>query len=157
MSACRSGSEPHQQRLRERCITPLLAQIREPHRSGLGKTPRVVERSIATPTWASRRQVCGSTNTTRSTRAQPARQLAQLRRRPLLAPLLDERERVSGERDGPHREVARPQGNRLSVRRSPHLNADWRRMAGVHFQTCRNEKQIVPIAWTGAGPTHLST
>jgi transposase len=41
------SSEPHRQRLRERGITPLLAKIGSPHRSGLGKTRWQVERSIA--------------------------------------------------------------------------------------------------------------
>jgi hypothetical protein len=41
------SSEPHRQRLRERCITPLVAKIGSPHGSGLGKTRWPVERSIA--------------------------------------------------------------------------------------------------------------
>ena len=41
------SSEPHRQRLREQGITPLLAKVRSPHGSGLGKTRWVVERSIA--------------------------------------------------------------------------------------------------------------
>jgi transposase len=41
------SSEPYRQRLRERGITPLLARFGSSHGSGLGKTRRVVERSIA--------------------------------------------------------------------------------------------------------------
>ncbi|WP_201698511.1 IS5 family transposase [Paraburkholderia hiiakae] len=41
------SSDAHRRRLRERGITPLLARLRAPHGSGLGKTRWVVERSIA--------------------------------------------------------------------------------------------------------------
>lgn len=41
------SSEPHQQRLCECDITPLLAAIGSPHGSGLDKTRWVIERSFA--------------------------------------------------------------------------------------------------------------